>query len=106
MSEEDYEDDYLLEHYMSIGAIDVAGIDESGEFIMEITEKAKEVAPELWESHERHVNDSLMKLYDLGLMTVTYNEDLEAVFELTEEGKQKAREFGIVQIDSENLPND
>ena len=100
------EDNLLLEHYLSIGAIDIAGIDESGEFIMEITEKAKEVAPELWDSHQRHVDQSLMRLYDMGLMTVTYNEDLEAVFELTEEGKEKAKEFGIIQMDSNDIPND
>ena len=97
--------DDILNYYIEIGAVEVAGISEDGEFIYAITEAAKELAPDLWEAHEKHVDESLMSLYDMGLVSVSYNENLEATLELTEEGKVMAKEFGIVQMDIPDMPN-
>jgi hypothetical protein len=47
MDEEEY--GMELEHYLEIGAVTLEGIDENGELIFAIQEKAKEIAPELWE---------------------------------------------------------
>jgi len=102
---EEQEND-MLDYYVSIGAVEIAGIDEGGEFIYAITPSAKELAPDLWEAHENHVNESLMSLYDMGLVSVSYNEDLEATIELTDDGKKKAKELGIIQIDVLNIPHD
>ena len=46
---EDYEDsdDARMAHYLEIGAIEIAGMDESGEMIFAISKNAKEIAPEL-----------------------------------------------------------
>jgi len=97
--------DDILNYYIEIGAVEVAGISEDGEFIYAITEAAKKLAPDLWEAHEKHVDESLMSLYDMGLVSVSYNENLEATLELTEEGKAMAKEFGIVQMDIPDMPN-
>ena len=75
-------DDERLNYYISIGAIEVAGIDADGEFIFEITERAREVAPELWQAHEQHVDQSLLRMFEMGLVDVTYDENLEAHLEL------------------------
>ena len=99
----DYEMD--LEHYLEIGAISVEGMDEKGELIFAIHEKAKDVAPELWEAHIRYVDESLLKLYEKGLMQVEYNEDLEAMLHLSPEGQKLAREMGLIQIDLPEPPN-
>jgi hypothetical protein len=101
----DSEDGEILDYYIEIGAIEVAGIEDDGEFIFGITDKAKDVAPELWEAHQEHVDNSLMQLYEMGLINVTYDESLNPVFELTEEGKIVSKQFGLIQMDDPDIPN-
>jgi hypothetical protein len=96
-----------MEYYLSIGAIELSGMDEDGELIFNITEKAKILAPELWQAHEEHVNESLISLYNKGLINVTYNDDLEAIIEMSDEGKKVAKEMGLVEMDMDiDIPND
>lgn len=85
-----------------MGVIEVVGIEEDGEFIFKITDLAKEIAPELWEVHVEEVDKIFMELFDMGLVNITYNENLEAEFELTEEGKSVAKQYGIVSIENED----
>jgi hypothetical protein len=103
--DEEREDDMELQHYLDIGAVTVEGVDENGEIIFAIHEKAKDIAPELWEAHIRYVDESLLKLYEKGLMEVEYNEDLEAILHLSPEGQKLAKEMGLIQIDFPNTPN-
>jgi hypothetical protein len=96
-----------MEYYLSIGAIELSGMDEDGEFIFNITDKAKILAPELWHAHAEHVNESLVALYNKGLINVTYNDDLEAIIEMSDEGKKAAKEMGLVEMDMDiDIPND
>jgi hypothetical protein len=88
--------------YLQMGVIEVVGIEEDGEFIFKITDLAKEIAPELWEVHVEEVDKIFMELFDMGLVNITYNENLEAEFELTEEGKSVAKQYGIVSIENED----
>ena len=104
--DEERESDMELQHYLDIGAVTIEGVDENGEIIFAIHEKAKEIAPELWEAHIRHVDESLLKLYEKGLMEVEYNEDLEAILHLSPEGQKLAKEMGLIQIDFPDIPND
>ncbi len=99
------EDGEMLDYYIQIGAIEVAGISEDGEFIFGITELAREVAPDLWEAHANHVDQSMMQLYEMGLVNITYDENLNATFELTEEGKKVSKDFGIIELDNPDIPN-
>jgi membrane protease subunit (stomatin/prohibitin family) len=104
MDEEDMQNQEL-QHYLEIGAITMEGLDENGEFIFAIQEKAKEVAPQLWEAHHEYVDKSLMRLYELDLLQVEYDENLQATFHLSEEGKILAKEMGLVDIDMPDVPN-
>ena len=83
---EDWENEEMerLSHYVEIGAVELAGVAEDGEFIYKITQRAREVAPELWEAHEEHIDNSLLELYEMGMMRVSYDEELNATIELTE----------------------
>jgi predicted transcriptional regulator len=99
------EDGEMLDYYIQLGAIEVAGISEDGEFIFGITELAREVAPDLWEAHANHVDQSMMQLYEMGLVNITYDENLNATFELTEEGKKVSKDFGIIELDNPDIPN-
>jgi hypothetical protein len=103
-----FNSDDKLEYYMSIGAVELAGVDSTGEFIYKVTDKAVDLAPELWAAHEEYVDQSLMDLYEKGLVNVSYDEDLVATLELTEEGKEMAKQMGLIHMDLDNpdIPND
>jgi len=102
------DDDEKLSMYLEIGAVELAGMDESGEFIFQITEKAKTIAPDLWQAHQEHVDRSLVQLYEAGLIRVSYNDDLEATIEMSDEGHALAKELGLIEIDmhEDDIPND
>ena len=102
------DDDDKLAMYIEMGAVELSGMDEYGEFIFQITEKAKDIAPELWEAHQEHVDRSLVQLYEAGLINVTYNDNLEATIEMSEEGHKMAKDLGLVEVDmhEEDIPND
>ena len=98
--------DDRLEYYLSIGAVTLEGVDEDGEIIYAITEIAEEIAPELWESHIAHIDKSLIELYKEGLLSVDYDENLEATFTLSPEGTKKAKDYGLIEILNKDIPND
>jgi DNA-binding PadR family transcriptional regulator len=96
-----------LEYYLSIGAIEVVGVDESGEMIFSMTEECKDLAPELWEAHQQHVDETLIQLLEKGLINVTYNEDLQAIIEISEEGKEEIKKMGLIEFpyNEKDIPN-
>ena len=106
MNDEEYYDE-RLSYYLEIGAIKVAGVDKDGDYIFEIDEDITQaLAPELWESHMRYVDESLVELYEEGLIDVEYDENLEATISLSPEGFQIAKEKGIIPIDPKDIYND
>ena len=98
------DDDDKLEYYISIGAVELEGIDENGEVIYSITEIAKDLAPELWKAHEEYVDETLVNLYQDGLIDVEYDENLEAIIKLSPEGYEAAKQYGL--IERKDLPKD
>ena len=105
---EDYEDsdDARMAHYLEIGAIELAGVDENGEMIFAINEIAEEIAPELWQAHMNYVDRNLVELYEEGYIQVEYDENLEATLHLSPEGQKLAKELGLIQMDMPEPPND
>lgn len=104
--DEDRDANMEMSYYLEIGAISLEGMDENGEMIFAIHEKAKDVAPELWEAHIKYVDESLLKLYEKGLMEVEYDENLEATLHLSPEGQRLAKDMGLIQMDMPEPPND
>lgn len=90
-----------LEYYIEIGAVELIGVNKDGEIIYEITEEAEHLAPELWESHLQYVDNKLLDLYEKGLLSVEYDENLDALISLTEEGYAIAVEYGLIDVDLE-----
>jgi hypothetical protein len=89
-----------IQYYIEIGAITLAGFDENGEAIFELNEeKTKELAPELWDAHMEYVDDSLLDLFQQGLMQVEYDENLEVTMHFSEEGFTIAKEKGVIPIE-------
>ena len=99
------EDDELLAHYIEIGVVEIAGMQEDGELIFAINESAKELAPELWQAHSEYIDDTLVELYEEGYITVEYNENLEATIGLSTEGIKIAKEKGILPMEMPEIPN-
>ena len=107
---DDEDDDNLMAHYIELGVVSLEGMDENGEMIFSIDEElAKEIAPELWQSHMEYVDRSLLELFKEGLIEVEYDEDLEAHIHISPEGEKAAREKGLIEIDPKSfkdIPND
>jgi hypothetical protein len=101
---EDSDDEFQrdLEYYIEIGAIEISGVDEYGEIIFKITDEAEELAPELWQSHKDYIDETLLDLYEKDLISVEYDENLEATITLTEEAKKIARQHGMIEIEEED----
>jgi hypothetical protein len=89
-----------LSKYIEIGAIEIAGVEENGEFIFNVTPEAEYLAPELWEAHHNYVDKMMIDLFEKGLLNISYDENLNAYIELTEEGRFIARQQGIIETES------
>ena len=105
MNEDDMDADMKLAHYLEIGAIELEGMDENGEMIFSITEKAKDLAPELWEAHIEHIDESLIALYEMDLIEVEYDDNLEAIIKIKPEGYEMAKDMGLIELDTNDTPN-
>jgi membrane protease subunit (stomatin/prohibitin family) len=93
------EDNDLFDYYMEIGAIELSGIDDSGEIVFKVTDKAKELAPELWNAHADYVDQTLLDLYNKDLISVEYDENLQATISLTEQAQKIIEDKGIMPLD-------
>ncbi len=92
-------DDSLFQYYLEVGAIELAGMDPDGEMIFKVTEYAEEIAPELWNAHKEYVDNALLELYNLDLISVEYDENLNATISLTPEAEKIIKSKGINPID-------
>ena len=91
--------DRLMEHYTEIGAIAINGINDDGSFIYVVTEKAKEIAPELWEVHHDMIDEALLDLFDKGLIDIEYDEELNVKMKVSDEATKLMYELGYVNMD-------
>jgi hypothetical protein len=95
------DDSALFKHYVEIGAIDFVGVEKNGEAIYKVNEIAKDIAPELWKAHTEYIDDAMLKLFESGFLDVSYDENLEATFSLSQEGEEMAKELGLVEMNKE-----
>lgn len=58
----------IIEYLLLNGALEAAGISETGEPLYNFTPKLKYVLPELYEEHMKHVNSELMRLWEKGFI--------------------------------------
>ena len=100
----DEEHQAIMEYLISEGAATLEGIDEDGEaiyqFDMEILE---EVMPELHAVMQEDMDQVLVDLYQKGLIEVSYDEELNAIMSISEQGKIALTEAGFNLDDSEEL---
>lgn len=60
----------LIDYLLLNGALEPAGISDTGEPLYNFTPKLKHVLPELYEEHMRHVNAELMGLWEKGFINM------------------------------------
>ena len=69
----DIKSEALLEHLIMQGAIEMSGIDESGqEMLYSITDKLKEVSPEIYEQLKDQYEHHMFQLIDQGPTRMTW----------------------------------
>jgi len=85
-----------MEYLISEGAAILDGIDENGEpiykFDMDVLE---EVMPELHAVMQQDMDQVLVDLYQQGLIEVSYDENLNALMSISEQGKVALLEAGF-----------
>lgn len=66
----------FIELMIQIGAIEVCGYDEKTDsFTYNITSKMKDLIPEFFEEHMKHVNQISFDLWNRGYVEIYFNED-------------------------------
>lgn len=69
----------LFQYLVEEGALVLASIDEEGEPLYKITQKCKEILPELYEAHRSDVNRIANGLWQLGMVEISFGESNDDV---------------------------
>jgi len=78
------------------GVLEWVGMTTDGErtFVFNF-EKMYDIFPELYDAIVDELNNELLHLYELGMITIEYNTDLTPKFRITEQGRAYLQENGI-----------
>jgi hypothetical protein len=100
--EEEVESQQVMSYLLNAGAANLAGLDEDGEPLFTFNMKVlKEVLPDLYETIMEDIDNTMMELYQKGLVELEYDENLNAKFSISEEAKTILQTLGF-----EDLIND
>ncbi|NCV44918.1 MAG: hypothetical protein EBW15_09075 [Actinobacteria bacterium] len=69
------EDNKIIEQLILKGAVEFAGVSDTGEPLYNFTQNLKEVMPELYREHLNFVNAALMGLWEKGFIDMNLLED-------------------------------
>jgi len=82
-------DDEFFQFLLEKGAMEPYGLNELGEPLYRFNMKVlEEVLPEAAETIKEEIDQDLKNLYEMGLVDISYNENLEATFSISEKGKR------------------
>lgn len=101
MSEELNEEESAVFNYLlEVGALEIDGVAQDGEILYKVnSDKMAEYCPEMLEVMHEDLEDSLLNLYQQGLVDMQYNENLEAIFNISPEGEKALLEMGFYNLD-------
>lgn len=85
-----------LQYMENEGVLEWVGMNEDGErtFIFRFDIMSVKM-PELYEAMMEELNQELMTLYKMGLVEIEYDENLNAGFRITKEGREYLSDLGI-----------
>lgn len=101
MSEElNEEENAVFNYLLEVGALEIDGVAQDGEILYKVNSaKMAEYCPEMLEVMQEDLEGSLLDLYEKGLVEMQYNEDLEAIFNISPEGEKALLEMGFYNLD-------
>jgi hypothetical protein len=70
-------DKELIEHLLSIGALEFVYVDSDGEDIYRFTKQAKELVPEIYNEHMKDFNNIIFSLWMKNVVDVIFDENGE-----------------------------
>ena len=86
----------LVNYLIDNGAIEIYGMTENAEITYRFNMKVLEdIMPEFYNMIMEEIDNDLLELYKRGLVDISYDENLEASFQINEEGKKFMKEKGI-----------
>jgi hypothetical protein len=92
----DEEHQAIMQYLIEEGAAEISGMDEDGELIYKYDmEVLEEVLPELYHAMMDDIEGIMLDLFDKGLVTVSYDEELNAEMEISPEGRVALMEAGF-----------
>lgn len=90
----------LQKYLIDVGALELHGMTEDGDITFKMNmEVLKEALPPLYEQIMQDIDKTMLDLYQEGLVEVSYDENLDASFGVSDEAYNKLREKGY------ELPN-
>lgn len=85
----DDKDKEIMSYLEERGAVIWEGMDDNGEAIFKFDlEKLKTVMPPLYNEIMAELDEDLMALYKEGLIDIEYDENLNALFRMSEKGRK------------------
>jgi hypothetical protein len=74
-----------IEYFVAIGALEFSHIDDNGDEIYCLTDKAKDIAPEFYESQMKDLNTTVFSLWNKGVIDVIFDESGDTMIALNED---------------------
>jgi glutathionyl-hydroquinone reductase len=74
-----------LEYFVIIGVLEFSHIDENGDEIYSLTDKAKDLAPEFYENQMKDLNATVFSLWNKGIIDVIFDESGDTMISLNED---------------------
>jgi len=93
------ETERVIEYLVSLGAAEWDGMDEMGERMFKFNMPVlQEVMPDLYKEIMADIDNTMLGLFEEGLVDVEYNENLEAMFKVSDKAQQIIADLGIEYI--------
>jgi hypothetical protein len=101
--DDDIASEQVLGYLIDIGAAYYDGVDGTGERMFRFNmDMLKEVLPDLYDTIMEDLDNTMLELYEKGLAEVEYDEELNAHFKISEEGKSILHDLGFGSFTEEN----
>lgn len=85
------------------GAIELIGLDQTGEPVYRITEKCKDVFPEFYDMYRQEMSQTCYDLWHMGVVNVMFNTDTTISIYFTADNYSKYREVRETLTEQEML---
>lgn len=96
------EDQEFIDTLILEGALVISGVDDRGEIVYNITDKLKELAPELYDGFLQLIKDSVMSLWEKGFLDMDITQENPLV-KPTELALDRAKWDRLTEGESETL---